>query len=100
GDELVVRTKNLHPNMRGHGEAEYSGEMQMIERYYRRGDNIVGHVTRYDPVAYAAPQHTVGVFNRAADFAVPLFNECVSTNNIYHDARGWMAGVAPGDMGL
>lgn len=99
GDELVVWTKNLHPNMRGHGEAEHSGEMQMIERYYRRGDNILVDVTRYDPVAYAAPQHTVGLFTRANEFAVPIFNECVSTNNVFHDARGWIADVAPGEPG-
>jgi hypothetical protein len=61
GDELVIWTKNLHPNMRGHGEAEYSDKMEMIERYYKTGSNIVVDVTRYDPVAYAAPQHTVGV---------------------------------------
>lgn len=99
GDELVVWTRNLHPNMRGHGEAEHSGEMQMIERYYRRGDNILVDVTRYDPVAYAAPQHTVGLFTRATEFAVPIFNECVSTNNVFHDARGWIADVAPGEPG-
>lgn len=97
GDELVLWTKNLHPNMRGHGEAEYSAEMQMIERYYRRGDNLLVDVTRYDPVAYAAPQHTVGVFARAAEFAAPIFNECVSTNNVYHDKRGWIADIAPGE---
>ncbi len=99
GDELVVWTKNLHPNMRGHGEAEYSAEMQMIERYYRTGATIVVDVTRYDPVAYAAPQHSVGVFTRANEYAVPLFNECVSSNNVYHDARGWIADVAPGEPG-
>jgi len=97
GTELVIRTRNLHPNMRGHGEAEYSGEMQMIERYLRVGDQLVVDVTRYDPVAYAAPQHSVGVFARAAEYGVPLFNECVSTNNVYHDERGWIADVAPGE---
>ena len=98
-DELVVWTRNLHPNMRGHGEAEYSGEMQMIERYYRTGNNIVVDVTRYDPVAYAAPQHSVGVFTRAGEYQVPIFNECVSTNNVHHDAKGWIADVAPGEPG-
>jgi hypothetical protein len=99
GDELVVWTRNLHPNMRGHGEAEYSGEMQMIERYYRTGTTIVVDVTRYDPVAYAAPQHSVGVFTRAAEYQVPIFNECVSTNNVHHDEKGWIADVAPGEPG-
>jgi hypothetical protein len=99
GDELVVWTRNLHPNMRGHGEAEYSGEMEMIERYYRVGANILVDVTRYDPVAYAAPQHSVGVFTRANEYTVPIFNECVSTNNVFHDDRGWIADVAPGERG-
>ena len=99
GNELVVWTKSLHPNMRGHGEAEYSDQMEMIERYFRVGSNIVVDVTRYDPVAYAAPQHSVGVFTRADEYAVPTFNECVSTNNIYHDERGWIADVAPGEPG-
>ena len=74
--------------MRGHGEAEYSDQMEMIERYMRVGDDLVVDVTRYDPVAYSAPQHTVGVFT-----------ECVSTNNVYHDDKGWIADVAPGERG-
>jgi hypothetical protein len=98
-NELVIFTKNLHPNMRGHGEAEYSDQLRMIERYMRVGDNIVVDVTRYDPVAYSAPQHTVGVFTRASDYQVPIFNECVSSNNVYHDDKGWIADVAPGQPG-
>jgi hypothetical protein len=99
GDELVVWTKNLHPNMRGHGEAEYSDRMEMIERYYLRGDSLLVDVTRYDPVAYGAPQHSIGVFTRTNDYTVPIFNDCVSTNNVYHDANGWIADVAPGEPG-
>jgi hypothetical protein len=99
GDELVVWTRNLHPNMRGHGEAEYSGEMEMIERYYKTGNNIVVDVTRYDPMAYVGPQHTVGLFARANEYQPPLFNDCVSTNNVFHDAKGWIADVAPGEPG-
>ena len=48
GNELVIYTKNLHPNMRGHGEAEYSDRMEMIERYMRVGDDLV--VERSDVV--------------------------------------------------
>lgn len=99
GDELVVWTKNLHPNMRGHGEAEYSDQMEMIERYFKTGNSIVVDVTRYDPVAYAAPQHTLGVFTRANEYQVPIYNECVSTNNVYHDERGWISDVAPNQPG-
>jgi hypothetical protein len=98
-DELVVWTKNLHPNMRGHGEAEYSNEMQMIERYVRVGDNLLVDVTRYDPVAYAGPQHTVGIFVRATEYQAPLQNDCVSTNNVFHDEKGWIADLAPGQPG-
>jgi hypothetical protein len=65
----------------------------------RVGDNLVVDVTRYDPVAYSAPQHTVGVFTRASEYQVPIFNECVSTNNVYHDDKGWIADVAPGERG-
>ena len=71
----------------------------MIERYYRTGNSLVVDVTRYDPVAYAAPQHSVGVFTRAEEYQVPVFNECVSTNNVHHDAKGWIADVAPGEPG-
>ena len=46
-----------------------------------------------------SPQHTVGVFTRAAEYQVPIFNECVSTNNVYHDDKGWIADVAPGQPG-
>jgi len=50
-------------------------------------------------VAYAAPQHTVGVFARANEYQLPVYNECVSTNNVYHDERGWIADVAPNQSG-
>lgn len=98
-DDLIVWTKNLHPNMRGHGEAEHTDQMQMIERYYRSGDNLLVDVTRYDPVAYSGPQHTVGVFTRTMDYQAPLHNDCVSTNNVFHDAKGWIADLAPGQPG-
>ena len=64
-----------------------------------RADNIVVDVTRYDPLAYSAPQHTVGMFTRASEYQVPVFNECVSTNNVYHDDKGRIGDVAPGQPG-
>ena len=47
-------------------------------------------ITLYDAEAFAFPWHDVAEFQRLADWttAPPLFNECVSTNNVYHDANG------------
>ncbi len=56
-------------------------------------------ITLYDPKAFAFPWHDVVEFRRLADWksAPPTFNECVSTNNVYHDANGWLREYSPGD---
>jgi len=82
-----------------HGLPEYSDELQAIERIKKIGDSILLDITLYDPQAFVFPWHDVVEFRRLADWkTVPAtFNECASTNNVYHDANGLLREYTPGD---
>lgn len=102
GDQLVVWTRNIIANSGGHGNPEYSDQLELIERYAKLGDQIVVDVTWYDPVAYAFPWHGVGTFARRSLEQgwlrqPPTLNECVTTNNVYHDENGVIAELSPDD---
>jgi hypothetical protein len=90
GDELIVWTNDIIPWVLTHGLGEYSDQLEAIERIKKIGDSILLDLTLYDPEAFAFPWHDVVEFQRLADWklAAPTFNECVSTNNVYHDANG------------
>ena len=72
---------------------------QIIERWKRLGNEIVVDVTMYDPKAFAFPWHEVVVHSPRKDWKSPppVHNECVSTNNAYHNADGRIAEFAVGD---
>ena len=99
GDELVVWTNDIIPWVLTHGLPEYSGELQAIERLKKIGDSILLDITLYDPEVFAFPWHDVVEFRRLEDWktAPPTFNECASTNNVYHDANGQLQEYSPGD---
>ena len=101
GDELVIWTRNIIQNSGGHGLPEHSDKLQLIERYKRIGNEILGDVTWYDPVAFAYPWHSTGVFQRQPldhwKQSPPTINECATTNNVYHDDNGVIQQFAPGD---
>jgi len=63
------------------------------------GEDIVLDLTLYDPKAFAFPWHDVVVFKKLADWkdAPPTFNECVFSNNVYHDESGELQVYVPGD---
>jgi hypothetical protein len=101
GDELVIWTRNIIQNSGGHGLPEHSDKLQLIERYKRIGNEILTDVTWYDPVAFAYPWHSIGIFQRQPldhwKQSPPTINECATTNNVYHDENGVIQEFAPGD---
>jgi len=98
-DELVVWVKDIKGWFSGHGLPEYSDDLQIIERWKRLGNEIVVDVTMYDPKAFAFPWHEVVVHSPRKDWKSPppVHNECVSTNNAYHNTDGRIAEFAVGD---
>jgi len=99
GDELIVWVKDIIPWFGGHGLPEYSDQLQIIERWKRIGDELVADIVMYDPVAFAFPWHEVATYALRDDpFSPPAtHNECVSTNNVYHDEFGDIADFGPND---
>lgn len=99
GQELIVWTRSFKPWVMTHALPEYSDKLEVIERVKRVGDQILVDETLYDPVAFAYPWHDTVVFSRLKDWTVapPTFYECVSSNNVYHDANGEIQEYLPGD---
>jgi hypothetical protein len=98
--ELIVWTKSFKGWVISHGLPEYSDKLETIERIKRVGDRILVDLTLYDPEAFAFPWHDAVVFTKLNDWktAPPTFNECVSTNNVYHDENGHPNEYIPGDI--
>ena len=100
-DELVVWTKDIIGNSGGHGLPEHSDQLQLVERFKQIGDEILADVTWYDPVAFAYPWHSTGIFRKQPldrwKQEAPTINECATTNNVYHDDNGVIQEFAPGD---
>lgn len=99
GDELVVWVKGVIPLSPGHALPEYTDQLQIIERWKRIGDEIVADITMYDAASFAFPWHDVATYAPREDWTMPAptHNECVSTNNVYHDANGVIADFGPED---
>jgi hypothetical protein len=101
-DELVVWTKNIIPWNGSHGLPEHSGRLEIIERWAMIGNELMVDITLYDPVAFAYPWHDVATFQRSNGWdgwqdQPPTLNECVSTNNVYHDELGRIDDFGPDD---
>jgi hypothetical protein len=98
-DELIVWVKDIIPLSGGHGLPEYTAQLQIIERWKRIGDEIVADITMYDAEAFAFPWHDVATYELREDWTMPspTHNECVSTNNVYHDEHGRIADYGPED---
>jgi len=102
GEELVVWTKNVIPQSGGHGQPEFSDQLEVIERYVMIGNQILLDITFYDSEALAYTWHSVGIFNRNTGqegwlAQPPTLNECVSTNNVHHDELGRIVDYGPDD---
>lgn len=101
GDQLVIYTKNIRQWAMTHGLPEFSSQIQTVERVKRFPDGLLVDITLYDPKAFAFPWHDVVLFKTLKDWttAPATYSECVSTNNIYMDAKGVLQERVPGDVG-
>ncbi len=99
GDELVVYTKNIRRWAITHGLPEYSDKLEAVERMKRFGDEILDDITLYDPEAFAFPWHDFVIYRKYEDWtsAPAMYQDCVSTNNIYLDSQGVLQERVPGD---
>ena len=102
GNELVVWTKNIIPWNGSHGLPEHSGQLEIIERWAMIDGELMADITLYDQEAFAYPWHDVATFQQNAGWdgwleRPPTLNECVSTNNVYHDALGRIDDFGPRD---
>jgi hypothetical protein len=82
---------------------EWSDQLTAVERYERVGDEIVGEITLYDPVAFMRPLHAKFRFRRANPPGRPVYNSCTDTNgpssNVFMRPDGVLDERAPGDPG-
>ena len=93
GDALVIHTNQVHA-WKG-PVIEWSDQLTTVERYERVGDDIVGEITFYDPVAYAMPIHvrfSNALLGDDHPIARPIYNTCTDTNgpssNVYINEEG------------
>ena len=105
GDALVVHTNQIKQwNASRSMLFEWSEQMTAVERYERVGDEIMGEITLYDPVAFVEPLHADFTFELINDPEVwPVYNTCTPSDgpstNVYVTEDGFLAQRAPGDPG-
>jgi hypothetical protein len=102
GDALVIHTNQIKQWNASHSLFEWSDQLTTVERYQRMGNELVGEITFYDPVAFLYPLH-------ATLRLTPHQNErmvastCSDTNgpssNIHVRADGIVDEKVPGDPG-
>jgi hypothetical protein len=102
GAALVIHTNQIRQWNATHSLFEWSDQMTAVERYERVGNEIVGEITLYDPVAFLHPLHSRLRMTRTnADRMV--YSTCTDTNgpssNIYARPDGVTDERVPGDPG-
>jgi hypothetical protein len=101
GAALVIHTNQIKQWNATHSMFEWSEQLTAVERYERVGNEIVGEITLYDPVAFLQPLHAKLRFRAADASDLPIFSTCTDTNgpssNIYVTADGVLNERAPGD---
>jgi hypothetical protein len=102
GNALVVHTNQIRQWITSHSMFEWSDQMTAVERYERVGNDIVGEITLYDPVAFLHPLYArLRITRHASDRMV--YSTCTDTNgpssNIYVKADGVTDERVPGDPG-
>jgi hypothetical protein len=79
GAALVIHTNQLRQWNASHSLFEWSDQLTTVERYERVGDEIVGEITLYDPVAFLQPLHArLRLTPNADDWMV--YSTCTDTN--------------------
>ena len=102
GAALVIHTNQIRQWTISHSNIEWSDQLSTVERYEKVGNQIMGEITLYDPVAFAYPLHaTLQVRPAPADRMV--YSTCTDTNgpssNIHVRADGVTDERVPGDPG-
>jgi hypothetical protein len=103
GNALVIHTNQIRRWNTTHSMFEWSDEMTAVERYERVGNELVGEVTLYDPVAFVAPLHSKLRFTLSPAGTRMVFSTCTDTNgpasNIFVRPDGTVDERVPGDSG-
>ena len=104
GTALVIHTNQIRRWNTTHSMFEWSDQMTAVERYERKGNELVGEVTLYDPEAFLYPLHARLRFtaNPASDDRM-VFSTCTDTNgpssNIFVRPDGIVDERVEGDAG-
>jgi hypothetical protein len=103
GNALVVHTNQIRAWNATHSLFEWSDQLTTVERYERVGNELVGEITLYDPVAFLYPLHAKLRFTRARGDDRPVFSTCTDTNgpssNIFARPDGIVDERVAGDPG-
>jgi hypothetical protein len=103
GAALVIHTNQIRQWNATHSLFEWSDQLTAVERYERVGNEIVGEVTLYDPVAFLYPLHARFRMTRAQKNDRMVFSTCTDTNgpssNIFARPDGIVDERVPGDAG-
>jgi hypothetical protein len=103
GSALVIHTNQIKQWNATHSLFEWSDQLTTVERYERVGDEIVGEITMYDPVAFLYPLHATLRFRRSNTDDRMVFSTCTDTNgpsrNIYVRPDGIVDERVKGDPG-
>ena len=102
GNALVIHTNQIRQWNASHSLFEWSDQLTTVERYERMGNEILGDITLYDPVAFLSPLHATLRFTRNANDRM-VYSTCTDTNgpssNIYARPDGIVDERVPGDPG-
>jgi hypothetical protein len=103
GGALTIHTNQIKSWNATHSLFEWSNQLTAVERYERIGNEIVGEVTLYDPVAFLYPLHAKLRFTRGDPDERMVYSTCTDTNgpssNIYVQPDGTIDERVPGDPG-
>jgi hypothetical protein len=103
GAALVIHTNQIRQWNATHSLFEWSDQMTVVERYERVGNEIVGEITLYDPVAFLYPLHARLRFTPSRNATRMVYGTCTDTNgpssNIFARPDGILDERVPGDPG-
>lgn len=80
GNALVIHTNQVRQWNATHSLFEWSDQLTAVERYERMGDEILGEITLYDPVAFQYPLHAKLRFTRGQTLDRMVYGTCSDTN--------------------
>lgn len=103
GTALVIHTNQIRQWNATHSLFEWSDQLTAVERYERVGNEIVGEITLYDPVAFLYPLHARFRITRSNPNTRMVYSTCTDTNgpstNVYVRPDGVTDERIPGDPG-